>query len=140
TGQSLRSSPVTCFSWSNSFTFFGALVCAGQKRSPGRQFRTVNSPAAAPESSKFSALHAARFSAVISIASNNVPVYGTGNLPGATPNTMYLRPPHVIIRPQLGQSPLTQPRARGPKDTNTDPTGTKYRAALDCAHAADLDY
>src|SRR5207237_2006511 len=43
TGHTLRSAAgIFC---SSSFTFFGARVCAGWKRSPDRQFRTVNSPA-----------------------------------------------------------------------------------------------
>ena len=43
TGQSLRSGSRTCRSCNSSFTFFAALVWAGQKRSPARQFRTFNS-------------------------------------------------------------------------------------------------
>src|SRR5712692_255174 len=41
TGQDLRSASVIFCN--SSFTFFGALVWAGQNRSPGRQFLTVSS-------------------------------------------------------------------------------------------------
>src|SRR5579872_6868767 len=39
TGHNLLSGPSRCRSYSSSLIFFGALVCAGQKRSPARQFR-----------------------------------------------------------------------------------------------------
>src|SRR5580704_9639241 len=82
TGHSLRSGPDTCRSCSNSLTFLGDFECAGQKRSPGCQFRTANSLAKSSGSKKCWGLYPWTAFLPTSVVAKRDPSSGTSMDPG----------------------------------------------------------